>query len=98
MSNRIIWGSINADGSIKSGSDDFAVERTAGGKYTVSFNNGFSMTPAVVATQNNFGNSSESNQDSVAVPFVNKNSFEIVTGDSSGNIQNRSFGFIAIGI
>nr|KGS68694.1 hypothetical protein X990_3387 [Burkholderia pseudomallei MSHR4868] len=56
------------------------------------------MTPAVVATQNNFGNSSESNQDSVAVPFVNKNSFEIVTGDSSGNIQNRSFGFIAIGI
>ncbi|KGU73545.1 hypothetical protein [Burkholderia pseudomallei] len=98
MANRIIWGSVNADGSIKSGSDDFAVERTAEGKYTVSFNNGFSVTPAVVATQNNLGNPNQSNQDGVVVPFVNRNSFEIVTGNNSGNNQNRSFGFIAIGI
>ncbi|AIO65358.1 hypothetical protein [Burkholderia oklahomensis] len=94
---RIIWGSVNADGTIKSGSGNFAVERIDTGKYTVSFNAGFSTVPAVVATQNNYGGTNESNLDGVAVPFVNQNSFQANTGDGGGKPQNRSFGFIAIG-
>ncbi|WP_156438291.1 hypothetical protein [Burkholderia sp. BDU5] len=94
---RIIWGSVNANGSINSGSKDFRVERTDTGKYVITFNTQFSVTPAVVATQNNFGDSGQSNMDGVSAPFVNAGYCQINTGDNSNKFQDRSFGFIAIG-
>ncbi|WP_124492096.1 hypothetical protein [Burkholderia stagnalis] len=94
---RIIWGTINSDGSIKNGSGDFSVENTESGKYAISFNPGFSALPGVVATQNNYGDTGQSNLDGVVVPFVNNSYCQINTGNNSNKFQNRSFAFIAIG-
>lgn len=94
---RISWGSVNANGQIISGSNDFTVTNTSSGRYTIAFNQGFSTTPAVVGSQNNYDNANQSNLDGVAFPFVNTNSFQINTGDGTGKAANRSFAFIAIG-
>ncbi|WP_232457871.1 hypothetical protein, partial [Burkholderia ubonensis] len=94
---RIIWGSINSDGTIRNGSGDFSVENTEAGKYAISFNPGFSATPGVVATQNNYGDTGQSNLDGVVVPFVNNSYCQINTGNNSNKFQNRSFAFVAIG-
>ncbi|WP_175947612.1 hypothetical protein [Burkholderia pyrrocinia] len=94
---RIIWGTIDAKGNILNGSGDFTVENINTGKYTVSFSPGFSALPGIIGSQNNFSNPNQSNTDGISVPYVNKNSCQINTGDSKGSAQNRSFAFIAIG-
>ncbi|VWB94051.1 hypothetical protein BLA23254_04460 [Burkholderia lata] len=94
---RIIWGTVNQDGKVLNGSGDFSVEHTDTGKYAISFNPGFPSLPGVVATQNNYGDTAQSNMDGVAVPFVNNNYCQINTGDNAKNFRNRSFAFIAIG-
>ncbi|WP_431822346.1 hypothetical protein [Burkholderia sp. F1] len=94
---RIVWGSIDANGGVLNGSGDFTVERVDNGKYTVAFNPGFSKLPGVVASQNNFDQTNQSNMDGVAIPFVNVNFCQLNTGDDQHHLQNRSFAFIAIG-
>lgn len=93
---RIIWGSVNANGSIASGSD-YRVERTDTGKYVITFNTPFSRTPAVVAMQNNYGDSGQSNMDGVVAPFVNTGYCQINTGNNGNKFQDRSFGFVVVG-
>ncbi|MDN7919233.1 hypothetical protein QZM99_14180 [Burkholderia gladioli] len=93
-----VWGSVDQDGNILSGSGDFSVENPSSGIYKIIFENTFNGIPAVVATQNNWGKTSEQNTDGVVVPVVNNNYCNIVTGNASGSQQiNRAFGFIAIG-
>lgn len=96
---RISWGTITADGKIVNSSGDFMVTNIDNGRYTVSFNDHFSSVPAIVGSQNNFGSDSEWNTDGVVFPFVNTNSFQVNTGTGGGggDLQNRSFAFIAIG-
>ncbi len=94
---RISWGTVASNGQIVNGSGDFTVTNTNGGRYTIAFSKGFSSTPAVVGSQNNFDSDNQSNRDGVAFPFVSKNSFQINTGDGNGSLSNRSFAFIAIG-
>ncbi|WP_143135401.1 hypothetical protein [Burkholderia ubonensis] len=95
---QIIWGSVNADGTINTGTG-FRVERIKPGEYTITFNTKFSVTPAVVATQNRFADPNQSNMDGVAVPIVNTGSCQINTGANNSGLppQDRNFGFIAIG-
>ncbi|WP_157915389.1 hypothetical protein [Burkholderia ubonensis] len=94
---RIIWGTIDKNGSILNGSGDFTVENVSSGKYAISFSPGFSALPGIVGSQNNYNDSGQANSDGVAFPFVNKNSCQANTGNSTGSLQNRSFAFIAIG-
>jgi hypothetical protein len=93
-----LWGSIAANGAITNSSGGFTVSNTGPGVYTINFTTPFLVVPAVVATQNNFGSTGESNVDGVAVPVVTTSSAQFVTGDSAGNKGNRAFGFTAIGI
>ncbi|WP_157648996.1 hypothetical protein [Burkholderia ubonensis] len=94
---RIVWGTVSSNGSIQNGSGDFTVENIGTGKYTISFSPGFSALPGIVGSQNNFNNPNQSNTDGISVPYVNKNSCQINTGDGKGSADNRSFAFIAIG-
>ncbi|WP_414143685.1 hypothetical protein, partial [Burkholderia stagnalis] len=64
------------------------------GLYTVTVLNAGSRS---VATQNNYGDTGQSNLDGVVVPFVNNSYCQINTGNNSNKFQNRSFAFIAIG-
>ncbi|UXU86500.1 hypothetical protein [Burkholderia sp. S-53] len=94
---RIVWGTIDKNGSILNGSGDFTVENVSSGKYSISFSPGFSALPGVVGSQNNYNETGQANSDGVAFPFVNKNSCQANTGNNSGSLQNRSFAFVAIG-
>jgi hypothetical protein len=94
----IIWGSINANGTIQSGSGNFNVERQSTGNYLIGFDTKFSVEPAVVGDQNNFNSSTQDPRDGVVFPFVTTNTFTALTADSGGKLTDRSFGFIAIGL
>jgi len=94
---RIVWGTIDKNGSILNGSGDFTVENVSSGKYSISFSPGFSALPGIVGSQNNFNETGQANSDGVAFPFVNKNSCQVNTGNNSGSLQNRSFAFVAVG-
>jgi hypothetical protein len=94
---RTIWGSVNKDGTVHSGSG-FTVEKKGAGIYTIHFTSKFRGPPAVVATQNNYrGDGWQSNLDGVAVQTVYTSQFSLVTGNSRGDKEDRGFGFIAIG-
>lgn len=98
MTTRIIWGVVNANGSIASSSGDFAVSRTAAGQYQIQFNDDFNQTPAMVGSQVLFGGLNESPLDNVVFPFLNKNGATAITGDAGGKQGDRNFSFIAIGV
>jgi hypothetical protein len=100
-----IWGSIAANGTISSGSRDpdgddynFTVTHNSTGEYGITFKGNFIAMPAVVGSQNNYGQEdSESPLDNIVFPVVGTDSAIAVVGDASGKRQDRSFAFIAIG-
>ncbi|MGL3606961.1 hypothetical protein ACSV9I_10635 [Rhizobium sp. G187] len=98
MTIRTIWGTVNANGTILSGSGDFAVSRTANGQYQIQFNDDFTVTPAMVGSQVLYQGLNENPIDNVVFPFLNKNGATAITGDAAGNHGDRSFSFIAIGV
>ena len=103
MSTKTIWGSINADGSIASGSrgadekHDFSVTPKGPGTYEIGFSSHFVAIPAIVGTQNRYGTAAQNPDDGVVFPEVLSSKCTAVTGASDGVGQNRSFAFIAIG-
>lgn len=94
-----LWGQINADGSIASSGGGFKVfpQQNQPGVYLITFQTSFTTLPAIVGTQTMFGNVAESNTDGIVFPVVSTDGAYAKTGDGSGNAQNRSFSFIAIG-
>jgi hypothetical protein len=90
-------GIVAADGKVLSGSGDFPVTNVETGIYVVGFSDSFRGVPAVVATQNRYGATRPDNTDGVAAPLVSEGSATLVTGNSGGSKENRSFGFIVIG-
>ncbi|HIC7207505.1 hypothetical protein [Burkholderia stabilis] len=94
----MVWGSVDENGNKVNGSDNFSVESNGNGRYKIYFNCGYSTVPAVVATQNGYGQDDQSNLDGAVVPFVNQSYCQINTGNSvATHLVNRSFAFIAIG-
>ena len=98
MTIRTIWGTVNANGTILSGSGDFSVNRVDNGQYQIQFNDDFAATPAMVGSQVLYGKLSENPVDNVVFPFLNKNGATAITGDSEGKHTDRSFSFIATGV
>lgn len=98
----IIWGVVNADGSIASGSGgagdyEFAVINEGPGIYQISFNGNFKGVPAITGSQVMFGSMTESSLDNVVFPYLTEANATAITGASNGAAGNRSFSFIAIG-
>lgn len=92
----MVYGSIDKNGRITSGSN-FSCHRESNGTYRIVFSLPFSEAPAVVGSQTNFGSMGESTLDQITFPFVYKDSCTVLTGGSSGNAEDRSFSFIAVG-
>lgn len=101
MSDRIIWGAVNADGTIKAGSG-FDSKRIAPGTYIVDWDATFPSMPSVVLTQNyrgwdDFGYEGGKTTDNAVLIASDKNAIKVGTGDGGGNRTDRNFTFIAIG-
>jgi hypothetical protein len=103
---KTVWGSIASNGAIVSGSTNsgdgynFSVNpsTTRPGQYYINFNPVFATVPAVVGSQNNYGNNNvESPSDGVSMPTVTPTYFVLNAGSSNGDMQPRSFAFIAVG-
>jgi hypothetical protein len=93
----ILWGTINADGTIESSSGGFTV--TPGdedGHYAIAFAVPFNTIPSIVGSQIGFGGN-ENPLDNIVFPKLNNEYAKAITGDAQGNARNRSFSFIAIG-
>ena len=100
MAERIIRGSVNADGTIEGGSG-FDVTRTQTGIYYIDFNPPFNNFPTIVATQNhpNWNDFTDEARttDNVVIVGLAENKAMLKTGDSNGDAKDRNFCFIAIG-
>jgi hypothetical protein len=93
---RILWGSINADGTIAGGSGGFSVGHQAPGMYVITFA-AFANPPAIVGSQTRSNDLSEDNTEGMVFPWVNVSYAVAITGDATGNQQDQSFSFIVLG-
>ncbi|KAB2914344.1 MAG: hypothetical protein F9K23_14155 [Bacteroidetes bacterium] len=98
-----LYGNVNKDGSIKSGSG-FTIKHDPGkpGYYTVVFNHKFSSMPSATAIQNyidwpEFNFTGGSTLDNVVLVAIDTGNAVFKTGDNTGNGQNRNFSFIIMG-
>lgn len=95
---KIVYGVVNADGSIKSGdTSQFSVYRQATGQYVISFTSGFIDIPAISGNQVLSDSLGQYNTDGIVFPFLSAQSATVLTGDSHGSKEDRSFSFIAVG-
>lgn len=104
MSVKHIFGNINADGSVYSGSGDFSVvaEGDNSGEYTIIFRNPFSEVPSTSAIQNyptwnDFRSNGGDTRDNVTLIAIDKDKVKLKTGDSNGLGVDRNFSFIVVG-
>lgn len=99
--NKMIYGNVNGDGSVKTGYD-FKVVRLAKGTYEIDFSITFPSMPTVLVTQNypgwddNFGGKVGNTKDNAVVVTVSENKVKIRTGKSDGSADDRNFSFLAI--
>lgn len=99
---RIVYGNIESDGGIISGSGGFDVSLVDTGLWDIHFDVHFNNIPAVTASQL-YSDSSDttghggSTLDNVTLVSLDKNRVRLKTGNASGEPRNRHFTFIAIG-
>jgi hypothetical protein len=101
MADTILWGCVNGDGTVHSGSG-FTVSRSATGTYRISYDTPFSASPAVVLTQNyklwdDFGYGGGDTRTGCLLVASDATQCKVVTGDENGVHTNRNFSFLAIG-
>ncbi|QCI98172.1 hypothetical protein [Agrobacterium larrymoorei] len=93
MTQRIIAGTINANGSVKFGTG-FTATRSSEGFYLISFRPGFESVSGASATQiYNNGNT----RDNAVIQSLNNTELYLKLGNGDGNPSDRDFSFIAAG-
>ncbi|MGE5342952.1 MAG: hypothetical protein ACM3SY_15870 [Candidatus Omnitrophota bacterium] len=97
----IIFGNVNANGTVYSGTG-FIVVHDHEGEYTIVFLTPFKNVPAVASIQNypgwsDFGSGGGNTVDNTVLIAVTREKFKIKTGTSAGAANDRNFTFIAIG-
>lgn len=102
MAQQIIFGSVNADGTIKGGSGFKVVPDTDKGVYNIVFDTSFNSFPSVVSTQNypdwsDFTSGGGNTTDNSVIVALDNNKFKVKVGDSDGSGRDRNFSFIAVG-
>ncbi|MFF3502252.1 hypothetical protein [Streptomyces sp. NPDC003247] len=91
---RLVFGNVNADGSVASGSGDFWVTREGEGRYSIVFQSPFTTLPS--ATSNVWGDGWYT-LDNTQAAVIETGRVVIVTGNSVGARSNRGFSFQVIG-
>jgi hypothetical protein len=101
MSQQIVWGCVNKDGSIHSGSGFTPVD---GGKgiYDIVYKVSFKAPPAVIATQNwknwtDWTYEGGNTGDNVVLVAGDSTKCKLITGNNNGDKEDRNFCFVAIG-
>jgi hypothetical protein len=100
MSNKIIWGNINANRSIAGGSGNFQVdENTSTGCYTVIFDqNSFSDTPAVtVSVKENEGTNPAHVLGIELTKFADSQFSVIIRSTATQDAYDKAFSCVAVG-
>jgi len=94
---RVIAGRVDASGNEVTGSG-YTANRTDTGTYSVTFEDPFDVAPVVLASPVN----APVDDNIVTIRNVGVNGFEVrsvdVEGAASGDLQNTSFTFIALGV
>ena len=101
MADKIIWGAVNGDGTVASGTG-FSVDRASRGTYRITYAVPFSARPAVVVTQcyklwDDFGYGGGDTRAGCSLVASDEAQCKLVTGDERGVHTNRNFTFLAIG-
>ncbi|MFJ3583116.1 hypothetical protein ACIPPS_12925 [Streptomyces sp. NPDC090127] len=91
---RIVYGNINSDGSVQSGSGDFLVTKEGTGRYSIAFQRSFSSLPSANATLWGDG---WNLVDNTQIAAIESGRIVVITGDYYGQYGDRGFSFQAIG-
>ncbi|OKH31045.1 hypothetical protein NIES2119_29610 [[Phormidium ambiguum] IAM M-71] len=104
MAQKIIYGTINDDGT-KQGGDGFTVELVEAGLYAITFSQAFATPPCVVATLKDWGADNQ-----IVVKNINPDQFQVTiwdlevkqpAGATAAKLEvskeKSAFNFIAIG-
>lgn len=99
---RLLFGSVNADGGVRTGSGGYEVIHKTDGTYEIGFNTPFPTSPAVLLTENwhgwsNFRFDTGKTTDNCVVVAVDRTRVKIITGDHTGAKADRNFCFLAVG-
>ncbi len=97
MADRNLWGNVNHDGTVYTGTD-YSVGLVAPGTYVVKYHTPFPETPAVTITQlykdwNDFSYAGGSTFDNAVLVASDAAHFKVITGDSNGVKTDRNFCF-----
>lgn len=92
---RVVWGNVDADGNVHSGSGDFLASKTGTGQYTIAFQRPFRTPPSATA---NISDADKTwyTTDNAHVTVAPDN-VVITTGNASGQHSDRPFSFQIIG-
>ncbi|WP_428267852.1 hypothetical protein [Haliangium sp.] len=93
----LVWGNISSSGELNSGQGVKAVVKNSEGSYTVVFAENFSSLPAVNATVVRNRESGFDTRDNAMVNTISVSQFTVITGDHSGDPNDRDFTFVAVG-
>jgi hypothetical protein len=101
MAQQIIWGCVNKDATIHSGTGFTPVD-SGTGFYDVVFKVPFLTTPSVVTLQNfsdwtNWTYDNGNTRDNTVLIGVDRTKFKVATGNGDGKRTDRNFCFIAVG-
>jgi hypothetical protein len=91
---RIIAGTVNADGSTAHGAG-FSVSRVSQGHYQISFRPAFVAISGASVTQIYPGDGDT--RDNAVIIKLDVNGVYVKTGDSGGKASDRDFSFVAVG-
>ena len=99
---RLIWGRVNGNGSVAAG-DAFTVSRLGEGRYEITFTAAFDSPPSVVVTKvwgafDAHGGAAVDTRENALVDRVLINGAIVNTGDTTGDLTDSNFCFIAIGL
>ncbi|WP_181788487.1 hypothetical protein [Streptomyces phytophilus] len=91
---RIIWGNVDKDGNVQSGSGDFLVEKQGGGRYSITFQRPFKSLPSATS---NITDDGWNLRDNSHIAVQDNNHIVVTTGDQAGGLNDRPFSFQVIG-
>lgn len=99
---RVVWGGVEADGSVVAGEGFTITDAGGAGRYQIGFNPAFADRPVVIVTRVhgsltvNAGNAVTASESAV-VDHVLSDRAIVVTADQDGDRADGSFTFVAIG-
>lgn len=94
LGHRTVFGNVNGDGGVHSGSGDFLVTRQSTGRYSIAFQAPFTTVPSATATMRG---ENWYLLDNAHIAVVEAGRIVVTTGDSNGALADRPFSFHVIG-